>query len=223
MLLRIRSIVAAVLCLASLQATAWADIIFDNTTTGNQGITTTSAAQLGDEVTAAPGTSRTVTELDIGFTSQGVSATADLQAFIYANDGAGGAPGTLLWMSAVMTGVNLNSVNTLVAFSVPSVVVPDTFTFTAAITNASQTVGFVPASGATTGTFGQVWVGSPGSFSTLSDDFETEGRVIAMASSVPEPATLVLLSMGLVGALGFSRIRRVAAEIKSGTGPLLEI
>jgi hypothetical protein len=69
MSLRIRSIVAAVLCLASLQATAWADIIFDNTTTGNQGITTTSAAQIGDEVTAAPGTSRTVTELDIGFTS----------------------------------------------------------------------------------------------------------------------------------------------------------
>jgi PEP-CTERM motif len=211
MLLRIRSIVAAVLCLASLQATAWADIIFDNTTTGNQGITTTSAAQLGDEVTAVPGTSRTVTELDIGFTSQGVSATADLQAFIYANDGTGGAPGTLLWMSAVMTGVHLDSVNTLVAFSVPSVVVPDTFTFTSAITNASPTVGYVPASGATTGTFVQPWVGSPGSFSTLTDDFETEGRVIA-ASSVPEPATLVLLSMGLVGALSFSRIRRVAAD-----------
>jgi hypothetical protein len=141
-----------------------------------------------------------------------LSATADLQAFIYANDGTGGAPGTLLWMSAVMTGVNVNSVNTLVAFSVPSVVVPDTFTFTAAITNASQAVGFVPASGATTGTFGQAWVGSSGSFSTLTDDFETEGRVIAMGSSVPEPATLVLLSMGLVGALGFSRIRRVAAD-----------
>jgi hypothetical protein len=208
MAIRIRLILAAVVAAVSFQPTASAGVIFDNSTTGNQGITTTSASQLGDEVTAA-GTLRTVTALDIGFTSQGVAATADLQAFIYANDGSGGAPGTLLWSSAVMTGVSLDSFNTLIEFSVPSVVVPDTFTFTAAITNPSPVVGYVPASGASTGTFVQPWVGAPGSFSPLTPPFEIEGRVIA-GTAVPEPSTILLLATGLAGAVAFKRFRRPA-------------
>jgi hypothetical protein len=48
-----------------------------------------------------------VTELDIGVSQQGVAGTANLQAFLYANDGAGRAPGTLLWNSATMTNVSL--------------------------------------------------------------------------------------------------------------------
>jgi hypothetical protein len=206
--LRIRLILASAVAAVSLQATASAGVLFDNSTTGNRGITTASSAQIGDEVIAA-GTLRTVTALDIGFTSQGVAATADLQAFLYANDGSGGAPGTLLWSSAVMPGVSLDSVNTLIEFSVPSVVVPDTFTFTAAITNESAAVGFVPASGASIGTFVQPWVGGPGSFSTLPSEFEIEGRVIA-GTAVPEPSTILLLAMGLAGAVVFKRFRRPA-------------
>jgi hypothetical protein len=150
MSVRIRSIWAAVLAAASFQATALADVIFDNSSGAGTGITTTIFPQLGGEVTAAPGTSRTVTELDLGFTSQGLPATTDLQAFLYANDGSGGSPGTLLWQSALMSGVNVDSTNVLIAFAVPSVVVPDTFSFAAAITNPSPLVGYVPASGATT-------------------------------------------------------------------------
>jgi hypothetical protein len=123
MSIRIGSILGAFVAVMAFHATAVGGIIFDNTVSGNQGITTTSAAQLGDQVTAA-GTLRAVTELDIGFTSQGVSATADLQAFLYANDGAGGAPGTLLWSSAVLSDVGLDTVNSLISFSVPSIVEP---------------------------------------------------------------------------------------------------
>ena len=141
MVMRIRLVLAAVLAVVSSQTTASAVVIFDNSNSINDGITTTSAPQLGGEVTAA-GTARTVTELDLGFTSQGISASADVQAFLYANDGVNGAPGTLLWQSAVMSGVNFDTVNTLVAFSVPSVVVPDTFTFAGAITNESGVVGW---------------------------------------------------------------------------------
>jgi hypothetical protein len=209
MSVRIRSIWAAVLAAASFQATALADVIFDNSSGAGTGITTTSFPQLGGEVTAAQGTSRTVTELDLGFTSQGLPATADLQAFLYANDVSGGSPGTLLWQSAVMSGVRINSKNVLIAFAVPSVVVPDTFTFAAAITNSSIAVGYVPASGATTGTFVTPWVGSPGSWSPLSGGFEVEARV--NAASVPEPSTIVLLGMGLAGFVVFKRFRGFAA------------
>jgi hypothetical protein len=206
---------AATLAAVSFRtAGASADTIFDNTVAGNQGITTTSAPQLGDEVTAAPGTARTVTELDLGFTSQGVPQTADLQAFLYANDGAGGAPGTLLWSSAVMTGVGLDTFNQLIAFSVPSVLVPDTFTFTAAITNESGNVGLVPSGTPTTGKFVNPWVGGgPGIWDTLPSNFEIEGRVIATA--VPEPSSLALFGLGLAGAAAaLKRARRRAASAR---------
>ncbi|APW64096.1 PEP-CTERM sorting domain-containing protein [Paludisphaera borealis] len=211
MFVQIRSILAAALVTVSFQAVASADLIFDNSSAGDQGITTTGALQIGGEVTAAPGTPRAVTELDLGFTSQGLSVTGDLQAFLYANDGAGGAPGTLLWQSAVMTGVAINSTNTLIAFSVPSVVVPDTFTFTGAITNASGNLGYVPAVGAAIGAFNQAWVGSPGAWSTLPSVFEIEARVISQA--VPEPSSMALLSVGVFGLIAAGRRRKAAKAV----------
>ena len=210
MVMRIRLVLAAVLAVALSQTTASAVVIFDNSNTTDNGITTTGAPQLGGEVTAA-GTARTVTELDLGFTSQGIPASADIQAFLYANDGVNGAPGTLLWQSAVMSGVNFNSVNTLVAFSVPSIVVPDTFTFTGAITNESGVVGFVPESGATVGTFVTPWVGSPAGWSPLDPVFEIEARVIAGTATVPEPSTFVLLGIGLAGFVVVKRHQRAVA------------
>lgn len=201
---------AAVLTLA-LAAPASADLIFDNSATGNRGITGAGSLQIGDEVTAAAGTSRVVTELDLGFTSQGAPATANVQAFLYANDGTNGAPGTLLWASAIMTGVNFNTTNALVAFAVPSITVPDTFTFAGVITNGTGFLGFVPATGASVGTFDTVYAGSPGSFSTLASVFEIEGRVITSAA-VPEPSSLALCGIAGVVGLGYarSRARRIA-------------
>jgi PEP-CTERM motif len=177
---------------------ASAGIIFNNFP-GPGGITTTGAPQLGDQVVAAPNTPRLVTELDLGYTTGGVgSQTADLQAFLYANDGSGGSPGTLLWQSAVMLGVSIASINATIAFAVPSVLVPDTFTFTSAITNQSGNFGYAPAGSGTTGTFVTPWVGSPGAFASLPAVFGVEGRVIAeSAVSVPEPATILLLVLGL--------------------------
>jgi hypothetical protein len=209
MLVRVRSLVGAIITAVSCQVAASADIIFDNTSPGDHGITTTAFPQLGGEVTAAPGTARAVTEVDIGYTFQTSPGTADLQAFLYANDGTAGAPGTQLWQSSVMVGVSINSKNVLIAFSVPSVTVPDTFTWASAITNPSVVIGFEPATGATTGTFVQAWVGSPGSWNTLPPVFETEARIFSslLQAAAPEPSTAVLLVVGLATVAAFKRFR----------------
>jgi MYXO-CTERM domain-containing protein len=213
MAMKMRLIAGAFLLTTWFQAGASADLIFDNTATAQQGMVTTTAPLLGVEVTAA-GTARFVNELDIGFTSGGVAATANLQAFLFANDGAGGAPGTLLWQSAVMTGVSLNTLNELIAFSVPSVLVPDTFTWASAITDVTPgvTVGYVPASGASTGTFDGTWVGNIASWGSLGARLETEGRVIASAVPIPEPSTFFVAGIaGLTGLVGAWVRRRRAA------------
>ena len=213
------SIVGAALAAIWCQAGASADVIFDNTATGDHGITTTSAPELGGEVIAAPGTSRVVTDLEIGFTSQGAPATADLQAFLYANDGPGGSPGTLLWASAVMAGVSLDTTNQLISFIVPSVTVPDDFTWASSITNSSAVVGLVPASGASIGTFVQPWVGSPGSWSTLPANFETEVRITAGAAAVPEPSTFAVSALlVLTGVAGGGRAPQTWGVIAALSG-----
>jgi PEP-CTERM motif len=204
--------IAVALSLAAAGGARAGVIIFDNSSGSGGGITTTSSPQLGGEVTDTSGTPRTVTELDLGFTSQGLAATVNLQAFLYANDGSGGSPGTLLWQSVVMSGVNIDSANSLIAFDVPSVVVPGTFTFAAAITNSSPIVGEVPANGATTGTFVQGWDGRPGSWQALPVQFEVEARVIGPAqlapTPVPEPSSLALLSLGGLALAGCRRWKR---------------
>ncbi len=52
-LLRIAIPYVAVLALAAFQATALADVIFDNTPNETAGSTTTNGTQLGNQVTAA--------------------------------------------------------------------------------------------------------------------------------------------------------------------------
>jgi hypothetical protein len=205
---RLSAFLVVVITAAILPAGSRAGVIFSNSP-GSGGTTSTSAAQLGEEVTGPPNTSRTVTQLLIGYTDNGIPATANLQAFLYANDGAGGAPGTLLWSSSILTNVSITSTDQLVSFAVPSIVVPDSFTFTSSTTNTTG-VFYVPATGASVGTFDQAWVGSPGAFSTLTGVFETEAQVITGSVAVPEPSSVALVLAGLVATLALRRIRRSA-------------
>jgi hypothetical protein len=96
---------------------------------------------------------------------------------------------------AVMASVSINTNNAAIAFIVPSMLVPDTFTFTASITNPSGNFTYAGASDATTGTFVAPGFGGPGFWTSLPAIFGIEGRVIA--ASVPEPSTIVLLALGL--------------------------
>src|SRR5579872_6090814 len=144
-------LIAAVALVAAFAPRAsQADFIYDNTTTTFTGNRSFTALQSGDEVKAG-GTDLAVTRLEIGLNSQGQAATlSTFQAFLYANDGAGGAPGTLLWQSALLQSVALTGGNDLIAFAVPDVLVPDTFTWAAQTGAATPVAAGLPIFGSPT-------------------------------------------------------------------------
>jgi hypothetical protein len=204
--------VAAVLLASLAPGVTRADIIYDNTTTSFTGSRTFTALQNGDEVTAG-GTARVVTELDIGVNSQNTPATVStLQAFLYANDGASGAPGTLLWQSTVKQNVALTGGSDLIAFAVPNVTVPGTFTWEIQTGNATPVAAGLPIFGApTVGAYVIDWFGGPGSWTHSGGGTQTYlARIIAQA--VPEPSAYALASvLGATGLVGeWVHRRRIA-------------
>lgn len=135
--------IAATACvLLVLSASLHAQEIYDNTDIflGPRSFT---ALQIGDEVNAA-GTEREIIEILIGVSMQGFAGTADLQARLYANDGAGGQPGTLLWESVLFDDVGLTGGDDLISFEVPEITVPDTFTWTIQISDTSPVAAGLP-------------------------------------------------------------------------------
>ncbi len=118
------------------------EVIYDNTS-GPTGARSFTQLQIGDEIQAA-GSERMVTELHIGITMQGQVGTADLQPRLYANDGVNGAPGTMLWEGAVHNDVSLTGGNDLIRFDVPSIEVPETFTWTILISDTRPVAAGLP-------------------------------------------------------------------------------
>jgi hypothetical protein len=193
---------------------ARAEIIYDNTTTRFGTSLLFSALQIGDEVQAA-GTARLVSELQIGVSQQGVAGTADLQARLYANDGPGGQPGSLLWESLVRNDVALTGGIDLITFPVPLVLVPDTFTWTIQISDARPVaVGLPFFHPPTVGSSPDyLWFGGPGSWTrqTVPNPANLMARVTAEGGpvAIPEPSSAALALAGLVGGLlAAARVRR---------------
>ena len=149
---------------------AHAGIVYDNTTTST-GSTSFSQLEIGDEVNA-DGDMPFVWNLFIGVTTKdGLSGTADLQVRLYANDGPGGEPGTLLWEGPVLDDVLISPEPRLIQLGGPAMFVPDTFTWTVQISDVQPgAVGlphFDPPSHGTSPAY--AWVGEPGSWTRLSD------------------------------------------------------
>jgi hypothetical protein len=188
-----------------------AAVIYDNTTTPIDGLTF-SALQQGDEIEAA-GEARIVTELLIGVSQQGVAGTADLQARLYANDGPGGEPGSLLWESPLMNDVALTGNVELISFPVPWVAVPNIFTWTIQTSDATPVaVGLPFFNPPTVGSSPDYsWFGSPGSWGRLfpsSPDLPQNYMARVIAVSTPEPTSVLgLLSIGALG-IGSVFLRR---------------
>jgi hypothetical protein len=193
--------------LVPLLASATPIVIYDNTGSGFTGAVSTTQLEIGDEVHAA-GIAREVTLLEIGVNDQSLPFTAELEARLYANDGADGQPGTLLWEGSEQAA--LSTGNNLVPFAVPGVLVPDTFTWTLQYGNLPIVLpSFGPA---TIGSSPEIaWFGGPGIWTTFGGSslgrIDLESRVTA--EEVAEPSAMSLLALGLACLLGaFSRRRR---------------
>jgi hypothetical protein len=194
-------------------AQASAELIFDNTTRFLGPINFT-ALPIGDEVQVS-GTGSKVTDLQIGVNQQKIAGTANLQAFLYANDGAGGIPGSLLWQSALMTNVALTGGNDLIDFAVPSIAVPTTFTWAIQISNTQPVAAGVPSfNPPSVGSVLHGWFGGPGKWTNLDGervDAHFMARIQA-TTAIPEPSTFVAVCLTLLIGLGW-----IGVQARGGT------
>jgi hypothetical protein len=182
-------------------------IVYDNTV-NRQPITwysNVAGEELGDQITLA-GTARLVTQLDLLFRPLfAASLQADTTVRLYANDGTGGAPGTLLY--AVTLPQVEYSAEAVLSIPIPSVAVPDTLTFTASFSNYSVPNAFVglrvytPPVLGTTEDFG--WFNDGGGFVRFGDSRSPVSfyALVTATQAVPEPTSLALFGAGGLGLL----------------------
>lgn len=207
----------ALLVLAITATTAHASIIYDNTTTpviwstgGEQVVLFIQDDEGGDEINLS-GTSRVVTQIDLYLYADTTAVTtADTQVRFYANDGpfdsVSNEPGTLLWDSGVLNDLSYSPGLNVTSFSVPDILVPDTFTWTVQYSDSTETnnLGIAVYDPPTVGSSGDwVWLffpdpDDPDSYWYGGDPAANLGARV-YAKSVPEPSTLLLFGAGLVG------------------------
>ncbi len=187
--------------LMAVAMTSQAGTIYSNLTPTGGWTVPSLNGEIGNEVTVS-GANWQVTGLDIEIYSQGGifpngrPGNAHFQAQLYANNGTGGQPGTLLWQSAVEPIYYLGGLS-LLHFSVPDVVVPDTFTWTLEYSNPLPLAPGLPSgTGPTIGTSNVCWTRGEGDASWT--QVTAAGNLMAEITAVPEPATYALLTAGVL-------------------------
>ena len=146
------------------------------------------------------GSSRTVTSVAWQLSGQhsGVDA-ADIDFRVYANDGAEGEPGTLLWQRVVTELVVAPGIE-LYEFSIPRVSVPDRITVTSRILDSSPiATGRVSSMGTSVGTYVARWVDSSG--------FVRHSRPLIYGvriNAVPEPCGAIVMGIATILLFGWN-------------------
>lgn len=187
-------------CAAVLSGVATATPVFDNTVLPGANVVGPGCCRVGDEVILA-GTFRHVVNISLAVYTQNADWLTSIEMRIYANDGPGGAPGTVLWDSGTATFV-VHAADTFIDFSVPGVLVPDTITVSSWISGQTGVGRFIP-SGTTVGTFAAPWIEAnylPGD-PWLASGFPFEVRVDA----VDEPGTAALTMLAVTLLFGIRR------------------
>ncbi len=189
-------------------------IIYDNTNTAPTGDSSMTALEQGDEVRLEPDAPRSIVLLEIGLNQQGTAGTTDLLARLYANNGPGGEPGTLLWESDLFRDISLTGGIDLISIDVQNVTVHDIFTWTIQVSNSNPVGVGLPAFGEpTVGTSpGYVWFGGPGQWTRLYNSNPGPYNYLArISAATPVPSPMPLL--GVAAAFGYSR--NIRKRIKS--------
>ena len=163
-------------------------VVFDNATGASGGIFGPGCCHVGNEVTLG-GNARRVVLLSWLVDSQDTEVTTGIEVRIYANDGPGGAPDTLLWESGLLTGIHVAATDSFLDIAVPGITVPDTVTVTSRILDSTPVaLGRRNGGPPSVGSINASWVESaPGQWH---QDFRAWGMRIA---AVPETPTIALM------------------------------
>ena len=190
---------------------AYAISIFDNTENPSTAVFGPTCCQVGNEIVLG-GRARDVIEVTWLVDSQNTDVLlSGIETHIYANDGAGGAPGTLLWSSGLLAGIPVSATDTFLAIAVPNIVVPDRVTVTSRMLDAAPVgLGRLYVGPPTVGSLTTSWIETtPGEWH---QQFGPRGLRV---TAVPEPSTVLLFASGGVIFLwltsGGTKIRRHAS------------
>jgi hypothetical protein len=184
-------------------------LVFDNTANPTSGgVFGPSSDQVGNEITLG-GTARQITGLSWLVDSQNTQLIGEIETHIYANDGAGGAPGTLLWSSGLLTGIDVSPTETLLNIAVPNITVPDTITVTSRFFDAVPlALGRVFGGPPSVGSLDASWVEtSPGVWSQWSGPWAMQVVAVPEPSIVSVMITTCVLLVGILRAQSPRRSR----------------
>jgi hypothetical protein len=172
---------------ASSVHAASGEIVFDNTAKASLGVFGPSADQVGNEITLS-GQARQISLVSWLVDSQSYSVWAGTETHIYANNGAGGAPGTLLWSSGPVTNY-ISPTDAFLSVPVPNIAVPDTITVTSRFFDAGPVaLGRAYGGSPTAGSLITPWAEYPAGVWT-----QWFGPWAMQIVAVPEPSSVSLM------------------------------
>lgn len=228
-----QAVLVATAAVAGISAQAQ-NVVYDSSTplnTVTQWITSTN--EFGDQIKLA-GTGpmdRTIGQFKLEYYLNNViSYNETLTVKIYANDGANGAPGSLLWTSGTFsitspTGSGTQTLyqtavfNDLTAADGTPLKVPDWITWTVSFggieTEAGEGAGLLLRNEPTVGSnYSDYWEKLPSGWHTevLDGTPVVFGAQVVSAAEVPEPSTIQLGILGAVGLLSSLAIRRRSSK-----------
>ena len=172
------------------------EVAFDNTTGASGSIFGPGCCHVGNEVTLG-GNARRIVRLSWLVDSQDTEIETGIEVRIYANDGPGGVPDTLLWESGLLTGIHVAATDSFLDVAVPEIIVPDIVTVTSRILDSTPVaLGRGNGGPPIVGSINASWVESaPGQWH---QDFGPWGMRIAAAPETPTIALMIVAGVLVV-------------------------